>query len=78
VSIVAGIASLVGFAVVLTRVDAAFAGRAYAEYGGMYIAASLGWLWIVEAQRPRIADVAGAAIAITGAVVIVGFGSKSR
>jgi small multidrug resistance family-3 protein len=39
-----GIASLIGFAVALTRVDSAFAGRAYAAYGGIYIAASLVWL----------------------------------
>ena len=68
-----GIISLVGFAVVLTRVDAAFAGRAYAAYGGIYIAASLAWLWVVERQRPTLPDVAGAAIAITGALVIVMF-----
>ena len=37
----AGIASLIAFAFVLTRVDSAFAGRAYAAYGGIYIAASL-------------------------------------
>jgi small multidrug resistance family-3 protein len=46
-----GVASLVGFAVALTRVDSAFAGRAYAAYGGIYIAASLVWLWLVEGQR---------------------------
>lgn len=40
-----GIASLIGFALALTRVDSAFAGRAYAAYGGIYIAASLVWLW---------------------------------
>jgi small multidrug resistance family-3 protein len=68
-----GITSLVGFAVVLTRVDAAFAGRAYAAYGGIYIAASLAWLWLVEGQRPTLPDVAGAAIAITGALVIITF-----
>ena len=72
----AGLASLAGFAVVLTRVDAAFAGRAYAAYGGIYIAASLGWLWLVEGQRPSVSDLAGAALAIAGALVIVGFGSK--
>jgi small multidrug resistance family-3 protein len=32
-----GIASLIGFAVALTRVDSAFAGRAYAAYGGIYL-----------------------------------------
>jgi small multidrug resistance family-3 protein len=72
------IVSLVGFAVVLTRVDTAFAGRAYAAYGGIYIAASLGWLWFVEGQRPTISDIAGAAIAIAGALVIVGFASRAR
>src|SRR5688572_9899657 len=47
-----GILSLIGFAVAFTRVDGAFAGRAYAPYGGIYIAASLVWLWGVEGQRP--------------------------
>ena len=32
------------FAVSLTRADTALAGRAYAAYGGIYIAASLMWL----------------------------------
>ena len=76
--ILLGIASLIGFAVVLTRVDAAFAGRAYAAYGGIYIAASLGWLWAIERQRPTIPDIAGAMIAIAGAIVIIGFASKAR
>ncbi|MBX6369731.1 MAG: hypothetical protein IRZ04_17255, partial [Rhodospirillales bacterium] len=39
--LVPGIASLIAFARLLTRVDAAFAGRAFAAYGGVYIAASL-------------------------------------
>lgn len=66
-----GMVSLIGFAVVLTRVDVPFAGRAYAAYGGIYIAASLGWLWLVENQAPTSADLIGAAIAITGALVII-------
>jgi small multidrug resistance family-3 protein len=68
----AGVVSLISFAVMLTRSDSAFAGRAYAAYGGVYIAASLGWLWIVERQRPTTTDLLGAAIAIAGALVIVG------
>ena len=48
-----GITSLIGFAAMLTRADTAFAGRAYAAYGGIYIAASLIWLWAVEGQRPH-------------------------
>lgn len=43
-----GVLSLIGFALTLTRVETGFAGRAYAAYGGVYIAASLVWLWGVE------------------------------
>jgi small multidrug resistance family-3 protein len=74
---VAGVASLIAFATVLTRADTAFAGRAYAAYGGIYIAASLLWLWGVEGQRPHAADLIGAAIAVIGALVIVGFGPRT-
>ena len=45
---VLGVVSLIAFAFALTRVDSAFAGRAYAAYGGIYIAASLVWLWVIE------------------------------
>lgn len=68
----AGIASLIGFAVLLTRADSAFAGRAYAAYGGVYIAASLLWLWGVERTRPDRWDLVGAFICLAGAAVIVG------
>ena len=47
-----GLASLAAFAWLLTRVEADFAGRAYAAYGGVYIAASLLWLWAVEKHAP--------------------------
>ena len=73
-----GIASLIGFAVMLTRVDAAFAGRAYAAYGGIYIVASLVWLWMVEGQRPAESDLIGAAMAIAGALVIIGLAPKPQ
>ena len=76
--VVLGIASLVGFALALTRVESAFAGRAYAAYGGIYIAASLAWLWVVERQVPSRADVLGAALAIVGALVIIGFAARVR
>ena len=76
-----GVLSLIGFALVLTRADVAFAGRAYAAYGGIYICASLVWLWLVEGHAPTAADVVGATVAVIGAAVIVGFaanGSSGR
>jgi small multidrug resistance family-3 protein len=63
---VPGILALVLFAWVLTRVDAGFAGRAYAAYGGVYIVASLRWLWLVEGVRPDRFDLGGAALCLGG------------
>jgi small multidrug resistance family-3 protein len=68
-----GIISLCGFALALTRADSAFAGRAYAAYGGIYISASLFWLWLVERQRPTVTNLLGTALALVGALVIIGF-----
>lgn len=49
----------------------AAAGRAFAAYGGMYIAASLGWLWALEGQAPDRWDVAGAVVCLVGAGLIL-------
>lgn len=73
-----GIASLIAFALALTRVDSAFAGRAYAAYGGIYIAASLVWLWLIEGQAPTRTDMIGAALSIAGALIIIGFAARVR
>jgi small multidrug resistance family-3 protein len=66
-----GTVSLIAFALLLTRIDADFAGRAYAAYGGIYIAASLSWLWAVEGSRPDRFDLAGAVLCLAGAGVIL-------
>jgi|TARA_R100000501_G_scaffold7881_2_gene16410 small multidrug resistance family-3 protein len=69
--LIPGIASLILFAWLLARVDSAAAGRAYAAYGGVYICASLLWLWGVEGVRPDRWDVAGAVLCLIGASVIL-------
>jgi len=66
-----GMASLALFAWLLTLVAASAAGRAYAAYGGVYIAASLLWLWTVEGVRPDRWDLIGASCCIVGAAVIL-------
>ena len=73
--VIPGMASLALFAWLLTRVEADAAGRAYAAYGGVYIAASLLWLWLVEHRAPDRWDMIGAAICLVGAVVIL-FGPR--
>ena len=73
--IVPGVISLILFAYLLTRVDSAFAGRAYAAYGGIYIVASMAWMWIIEGARPDRWDGFGATLCIVGALLII-FGPR--
>jgi small multidrug resistance family-3 protein len=70
-----GLVSLALFAYLLTLVDSASAGRAYAAYGGVYIAASLAWLWAAEGVRPDRWDFIGAAVCLVGAAIIL-FGPR--
>jgi small multidrug resistance family-3 protein len=71
-----GVAALIIFALALTRIDSPSAGRAYAAYGGIYIFASLLWLWVVEKTRPDRWDVGGAAVCLIGAGIIL-FGPRN-
>ncbi|OSQ49128.1 YnfA family protein [Thalassospira alkalitolerans] len=70
-----GILSLMVFAGLLTRVESDFAGRSYAAYGGIYIAASLMWLWLIEGRMPDRWDVTGGAVCLIGAAIIL-FGPR--
>ena len=74
--ILPGVLALVLFAFLLTKIDSLYAGRAYAAYGGVYISASLGWLWLVESTRPDRWDVIGAAVCMVGAAIIL-FGPRT-
>lgn len=74
--LVPGFLLLVLFAYLLTLVETEAAGRAFAAYGGIYIAASLSWLWLVEGVRPGRWDLVGAAICLVGAAVIL-FGPRT-
>ena len=71
-----GMGSLALFAYLLTLAPADAAGRAYAAYGGIYIVASILWLWIAEGARPDRWDIAGAGICLAGAALIL-FGPRA-
>ena len=73
--LIPGIICLILFAIVLTRVESEFAGRAYAAYGGIYIIASLFWLAHMENSRVLISDYTGALLCLLGATTIL-FGPK--
>lgn len=65
------------FAWLLTLHPVAGAGRVYAAYGGVYIAASLAWLWVVEKTAPDRWDVLGAVVSLAGAAIIY-FGPRGQ
>lgn len=69
--LIPGALALAGFAWALALTPPSHAGRSYAAYGGVYIAASLAWLWAVEGSRPDWADLAGAGLALAGAALIL-------
>jgi len=73
--LVPGMLCLGLFALLLTRIDAAFAGRAYAAYGGIYILSSLFWMWAVEGEAPDRWDAVGATVSVVGALIIL-FGPR--
>lgn len=74
--LVPGAACLLLFAWILTHSEADFAGRAFAAYGGVYIVASLLWMWTVEGSRPDGWDALGAALCLGGVMVIL-FGPRA-
>ncbi|MDQ3623115.1 MAG: YnfA family protein [Verrucomicrobiota bacterium] len=64
-----GAVALGVFAWLLTFHPAA-SGRVYAAYGGVYIAAAILWLWLIDGVRPSRWDLIGSAICVAGAMVI--------
>ena len=70
-----GMISLALFAWLLAQVDTGQAGRAYAAYGGVYITAAIGWLWLVEGVRLDRWDLLGGMVCLLGTAVIL-FGPR--
>ena len=73
--LIPGAFSLILFALILTRVDAAFAGRTYAAYGGVYVVSSLAWMSVIERAKPLLTDYLGVSFCIIGAAVVI-YGPK--
>jgi small multidrug resistance family-3 protein len=69
--LIPGVAALMAFAWLLTLAPSEYAGRAYAAYGGIYIVASLFWLWLAEGRRPDVWDLTGGCLALVAAAIIL-------
>ena len=59
------------FAWLLTLHPVDGAGRVYAAYGGVYITASVFWMWLVEKLVPDRWDIGGAMLCLAGAGIIM-------
>ena len=66
----ASAAALAAFAWLLTLAPPDVAGRAFAAYGGVYVAAALVWAVLAEGTRLTATDVLGASLCLLGAAVI--------
>lgn len=70
--LIPGAAALAAFAFLLALTPPSHAGRSFAAYGGVYIAASLLWMWAVEGAPPSPRDLIGAGLALAGVWIILG------
>jgi small multidrug resistance family-3 protein len=55
---------------VVPTLQPAHFGRVYAAYGGFFIVLALLWGWAIDGQRPDGWDLAGAAIALIGVLIL--------
>ncbi|MSQ33660.1 MAG: YnfA family protein [Dehalococcoidia bacterium] len=65
-----GAGALFLYGVVPTLQPAHF-GRVYAAYGGVFVALSLLWGWLLDGQRPDRFDLLGGSVAIAGVAIIM-------
>ena len=66
-----GMISLALFAFLLTLAPSNAARRTYTAYGGIYIAASILRVWLIEGHRPDRWDLTGAAVCLIGTAIIL-------
>jgi small multidrug resistance family-3 protein len=56
---------------VVPTLQPAHFGRAYAAYGGIFVALSIVWGWWIDGKAPDRADLVGAVICLIGVAVIM-------
>lgn len=69
--IAVAVCALLFFAWALTRTPSPFAGRTFVAYGGVYLAIALVWGVVIDGFRPDRWDIAGACLALGGALTML-------
>lgn len=63
--------SLLVFAAIVSFADLGLAGRTYAAYGGIYIAAAFAWFIFIDKGTLTVYDLVGVMLSIAGSVLIL-------
>ena len=71
-----GALSLAAFAWLLSLHPSLQAGRAYAAYGGVYVATAILWMWWIEGTKPDRWDACGASLILAG-MTLIAFAPRS-
>ncbi len=71
-----GVVALIGFGFILAQFSGSLPSRAYAAYGGIYVAMSLLWMLAVDKVMPDRWDLAGTLLTIAGTLTIL-FGARN-
>lgn len=67
---VLGVIALFVYSLIQTAQAFSF-GRVFAAYGGIFIVVALVWGWLVDGHAPDQWDIAGGAICLVGALIIL-------
>lgn len=66
-----GAAILIVYGIVPTLQPEGNFGRVYAAYGGIFIALSILWGWLIDNVQPDRFDIIGGIVALTGVAIIM-------
>ena len=68
---IVGILALLGYAIVQTYQPETRYGRVYAAYAGVFLVGAMLWGWLIDGRVPDRFDVAGAAVAMVGVLIVL-------
>ena len=73
--LIPGTLFLMAFVYLMTTIESEYAGKLYALYTGVFLLASIGWMWFVEGNSPSKYDVMGISFYFVGSIIIF-YGEK--
>lgn len=69
--LLAGAIILILYGIIPTFQPEASFGKVYAAYGGVFIALSILWGWLIDGLRPDMYDIIGSLVCLVGVYIIM-------